>query len=75
LWAVIFLTSGLLLGCAIVYGIEKPAMHYTIVATVGVLVAANLFLVLELSAPYIGKIATSPEPLRDAIQSLSSPPS
>jgi hypothetical protein len=75
LWAVIFLTSGLLLGCAIVYSIAKPAMHYTIVATVGVLVAANLFLVLELSHPYIGKIATSPEPLRDVIRFLSSTPS
>jgi hypothetical protein len=49
LWAVIFLTSGLLVGCAIVYGVEKPAMHYIMVATVGVLVAANLFLVLEVS--------------------------
>jgi hypothetical protein len=33
LWAVIFLTSGLLLGRAIVYGVEQPAMHYTMVAT------------------------------------------
>ena len=75
LWAVIFLTSGLLIGCAIAYGVEKPAIHYAIVATVGALVAANLFLVVELSHPFIGKISTSPEPLRDAIQFLSSPPS
>ena len=74
LWAVLFLTSGLLMGCAIVYGVEKPAMHYAMVATVGVLVAANLFLVLELSHPFIGKVATSPEPLRDVIQFLSSSP-
>jgi len=75
LWAVIFLTSGLLLGCAIVYGVEQPAMHYMMVATVGVLVAANLFLVLELSHPFIGKKVTSPEPLREVVQFLSSPPS
>lgn len=75
LWAIIFLTSGLLLGCAIVYGVEQPALHYMMVATVGVLVAANLFLVVELSHPFIGKNATSPEPLRDVTQSLSSPPS
>jgi hypothetical protein len=74
LWAVILLNSGLLMGCAIVYGVEKPALHYTMVATVGVLVAANLFLVLELSHPFIGKIATSPEPLRDVIHFLSSHP-
>ena len=75
LWAVIFLTSGLLVGCAIAYGVEQPAIHYTMVATVGVLVAANLFLVLELSHPFIGKIATSPEPLRDVINFLSASPS
>lgn len=75
LWAVIFLTSGLLLGCTIVYGVEQPTVQYMTIAIVGVLVAANLFLVLELSYPFIGKISTSPEPLRDVIQFLSSPPS
>ena len=50
-------------------------MHYMMVATVGVLVAANLFLVLEVSHPFIGKKVTSPEPLRDVVQFLSSPPS
>ena len=71
LWAVIFLTSGLLLGCAIIYGVEKPAMHYAMVATLGVLVAAELFLVLELSHPYLGEIGTSPEPLRQVVRVLS----
>jgi hypothetical protein len=73
LWAVIFLTSALVLGCAIIYGVENPAMHYPMVATVGVLVAANLFLVLELSHPYVGEMATSPEPLRQAVQVLTTP--
>ena len=74
LWAVIFLTSGLLLGCAIIYGVEKPTTHYTMVAILGVLVGAELFLVLELSHPFIGEIATSPEPLREVIRALSSNP-
>jgi hypothetical protein len=74
LWAVIFLTSGLLLGCAIIYGVEKAATHYTMVAILGVLVAAELFLVLELSHPFIGEIATSPEPLREVIRVLESNP-
>ncbi len=43
------------------------------VATVGVLVAANLFLVLELSHPFVGEMATSPDPLRDVITVLSTP--
>jgi hypothetical protein len=73
LWAVIVVTSGLLLGCAIIYGVEKPATHYTMVAILGVLVGAELFLVLELSHPYIGEIATSPEPLREVVRVLSNP--
>ena len=75
LWVVIWLTSGLLLGCGIVYGVEKPAVHFAMVASLGVLVAGVLFLVLELSHPFLGKIATSPEPLRDVIHFLSAPPS
>lgn len=74
LWAVIFLTSGLLLGGAIIYGVEKPAMHYTMVAILGVLVGAQLFLVLELSHPFIGEIATSPQPLHEVIDVLTSNP-
>lgn len=71
LWAVIFLTSGLLLGGAIIYGVERRITHYTMVAILGVLVGAQLFLVLELSHPFIGEIATSPEPLREVIRFLS----
>ena len=71
LWAVIWLTSGLLVGCAIIYGVEKPATHYTMVAILGVLVATNLFLVLELSHPFIGDIGTSSEPLQQVIRLLT----
>ena len=71
LWAVIWVTSALLLACAIIYDVEKPATHYTMVAILGVLVGANLFLVLELSHPFIGEIGTSSEPLRQVIRQLS----
>ena len=74
LWAIILLTSGLVLGCTIVYGVERPKMHRAMVATVGVLVAANLFLVLQLANPFIGQIATSPEPLHEVIRVLTQPP-
>jgi hypothetical protein len=74
LWAVIFLTSGLLLGGAIIYGVEKPATHYAMVAILGVLVGAELFLVLELSHPFIGEIATSPQPLHEVIDAVTSNP-
>jgi hypothetical protein len=71
LWMIILLTSGLLLGCAVIYGVRKPALHYTMVASLGLLVAAQLFLVLELSFPFIGEIATSPQPLSDVVDVLS----
>jgi hypothetical protein len=74
LWAVIFVTSGLLLGCAIIYGVEKPASHYTMVAILGVLVGAQLFLVMQLSHPFIGEIATSPEPLHQVVRVLEASP-
>jgi hypothetical protein len=74
LWVIILLTSAMVLGCAIIYGIEEPAMHYAMVATVGVLVAAALFLVVDLSYPFIGELATSPQPLREVVQVLSQPP-
>lgn len=70
LWAVIALTSALVLGTAIVYGVENPAMHYPMVAVVGVLVAANLFLVIELSHPFVGVVSTSPAPLQEAVSAL-----
>lgn len=71
LWTVIWLTSGLLLACAIIYDVKKPATHYTMVAILGVLVAVNMFLVAELSHPFIGEIGTTSEPLQEVIRQLS----
>jgi hypothetical protein len=71
LWAIILLNSGLLIGGAIIYGVEKHAVHYSIVITLCVLVAGQLFLVLELSHPFIGAFATSPEALQQVIQMMS----
>ncbi|TFV57337.1 DUF4239 domain-containing protein [Mycobacterium sp. PS03-16] len=73
LWAVILLTSAMVLGTVIIYGVEKPAMHYPMVAIVGIIVASNLFLVLELSHPYVGEIATSPDPLQEVVRVLTAP--
>jgi hypothetical protein len=70
-WAVILLTSGLVVGCSIIYGVEEPRADYAVVATIGVLVATNLFLISELAHAYVGEIATSPQPLRDVIAVLS----
>jgi len=73
LWSVILLTSLLVVGGSVIYGIEEPRLSTTLVATVGVLVAANLFLIMELAHPYIGEIATSSQPLQEVVNVLSEP--
>ncbi len=72
-WAVIFLTSSMVLGAVIIYGVERPVLHYPMVAIVGVVVATNLFLVLELAYPYVGAVSTSSDPLQEAVAVLSQP--
>ncbi len=74
-WAVIFLTSGLVLGAVIIYGVEKPILHYPMVAIVAVIVATNLFLVIELAHPYVGAVSTSSDPLQQVVAVLSQPAS
>ncbi len=73
LWTVILLTSALVLGTAITYGVEKPRMHHPMVIIVGLIVAANLFLIMELSHPYAGGLATTSDPLRAALRVLDTP--
>jgi hypothetical protein len=74
LWLVNFVTSAMVLGCAIIFGGERSALHFTMVAVLGLLVTCVLFLVVELSHPYLGEIATSPDPLNEVIHVLSASP-
>lgn len=62
LWLVVLVTSGLVLAAAITFGVESQRLHHAIVLTVSVLVAVNIFLVLDLSYPYLGDISTPPYP-------------
>ncbi len=71
IWTVILLTSVLVVGTAIVYGVEHPALHYPMVAIVGLIVAANLFLILELSHPYVGALSTASDPMSEAVTVLT----
>jgi hypothetical protein len=72
LWAVVFVTSVMVLGCAIIYGGEGAPIQYAMTATIGALVATNLFLILELSHPYLGDIGTSSRPLSEVIRLVES---
>ncbi|WP_179475442.1 bestrophin-like domain [Mycolicibacterium vinylchloridicum] len=73
LWAVIFLTSAMVVGTVVIYGVEKAGMHYPMVAIVGLIVATNLFLILELSHPFIGGISTTNDPLYEVVSVLTGP--
>jgi membrane-associated phospholipid phosphatase len=72
LWVVIFLTSGLVLGFAVILGETQIRMHYVTVAATGALVAVILFLLTQFAHPFFGEMSTSPEPLRAAVQVLES---
>ena len=74
-WAVILLTSSMVLGTVIVYGVEKSVLHYPMVSIVAVIVATNLFLVVELAHPYVGAVSTSSDPLQEVVAVLSQPAS
>jgi hypothetical protein len=74
LWAVIFLTSAMVVGTVIIYGVEKPRQHYPMVAIVGAIIGMNLYLILQLSHPYVGEIATSSDPLQEVVRVLTQTP-
>jgi hypothetical protein len=74
LWAVILITSAMVVGTVIIYGVERAGFHYPMVAIVSVIIAANLFLVLELSHPYVGAISTSPDSLQEVGRVLDNTP-
>ena len=74
LWVVIILTSSLVLGGSIIYGVESPARHCALVAAVAVLVATNLFLIMEFAHPFIGDVAASAKPLQAVIEVLAPTP-
>jgi hypothetical protein len=74
LWAVNFVTGAMLLTSGIIFGGSKSAFNSAMVAALGVLIASVLFVVVEMSHPYLGEIATSPEPLRQVVAFLSPSP-
>jgi hypothetical protein len=63
----------MVLGTVVIYGVEKASMHYPMVVVVGLVVATNLFLIVELSHPFIGGISTTNSPLYEVISVLTQP--
>ncbi len=70
LWAVILLASALTLGFSVIFGLEDTRLHYGMVGAMSVLVAANLFLILDLAYPFLGELAASPKSMQTVIQAI-----
>ncbi|MER0484116.1 hypothetical protein ABR737_38260 [Streptomyces sp. Edi2] len=64
LWMVVFLTSAPVLGFAVIFDAGQTTMRYGMVGAVSILVAANLFLVTELSHPFLGELGKVPRTTR-----------
>ncbi|KAA1248013.1 DUF4239 domain-containing protein [Mycobacterium simiae] len=74
LWAVNFVIGTMLLGSGIIFGGTQSAFNHMMVAAMGVLIASVLFVIAEMSHPYLGEIATSPESLCQVVAFLSPSP-
>jgi hypothetical protein len=72
-WAVIFLTSAMVVGIVIIYGVEKPILHYAMLAIVAVIVATNLSLIIQLAQPFIGEVSATSAPVQEVVAVLSQP--
>lgn len=70
-WVIILLTSAMVIGTVVIYGVQRAHLHSWMVTIVGIIVASNLFLVLQLSHPFFGEVATSPDPLHEAVTALT----
>ena len=62
LWLVVILASGVTLAFCLLLGIQNAGLHYTMVASVAILIGASLVLILLMEYPYSGTIAVSPAP-------------
>ncbi len=74
IWAVVFITSAMVLGTAVIYGVERARLHYPMVAVVGTVVAINFFLIIQLTHPFMGAISVSDKPLREVVHVLTDSP-
>lgn len=62
LWLVVILASAVTLAFSLLLGIQSAWLHYTMVASVAILIGASLVLILLMEYPYSGTIAVSPAP-------------
>ncbi|MFG2090359.1 MULTISPECIES: hypothetical protein [unclassified Spirillospora] len=70
LWAAILISSAATLAFCLLFGLENARLHYLMVAGVAIVVAVNLFLMVQLSNPFRGDLSVQPDPHRHVIREL-----
>lgn len=68
LWVGILLTSAVTLGFTVLFSLENKTIAYAMVIGVALVIAVNIFLLIELSYPFVGTIAVGPGKFSDVIQ-------
>jgi hypothetical protein len=61
LWVGILLTSAVTLGFALVFSLESLRFACTMVGGVAVVLAVNIFMLVELGYPFLGSVAVGPQ--------------
>jgi Protein of unknown function (DUF4239) len=71
LWIGILLTSTVTLGFALMFSLEDLRFACTMVAGVAAVLAVNLFMLIELSYPFLGSLSVGPEKFSDVARLVS----
>ena len=60
-WASVLLSSAATLAFCLLFGLENARLHYLMVGGVAIVVAVNLFLIVQLNYPFKGDLAVEPD--------------
>ncbi|GAA3974529.1 hypothetical protein GCM10022384_26190 [Streptomyces marokkonensis] len=60
MWIAVYLTSAVTLMFSLLFGLESPWLHYTMITGVALVVGVNLFLLVLLEFPLNGVLSVSP---------------
>lgn len=70
LWIAVFLTSAVTLFFSLLFGLESPWLHYTMIAGVGLVIATNLFVITMIEYPLAGALSVSPADFTESTADL-----
>jgi hypothetical protein len=71
LWVAMLISSMATLAFCLLFGLENAPLHYLMVAGATIVVAVNLFLIVQLNYPFIGDMSVRPEIHRYVIRELT----